>query len=280
MSLYDSLQEKLDGRPYSNYFVCLCPFHKESRPSFFVYEDGRFFCKSCNKSGTVEYLDKFLGSHFRLTQSQKSKPQLLPRWRQWEQAFGNIEGIANHAHKSLLKFPQFQSYFKKRMIDEYIEQGKFGYISGWNLFPIFAPDGRIVDIVVRAGKTKGDARYVLRPDNGRDTPYLYSPSWDRVKQSDTIIVCFGIIDAWAFESIGLACLTGSTGKSLSHESLKPLNKKFIIIPDLNEERDAHILANKLGWRATVKVLKYDGCKDPDGVRVKYGNQHLLQLIGA
>jgi len=281
MSLYDALQEKLEGRLYSNYFACLCPFHDDSNPSCFVYEDGRFRCASCGKSGTHQYLDKVIGSHLRLTRSQVGKSQVLPRWRDWEKQYGDIEGIAHHAHKALLKFPQFQSYFRKRKIDEYIEKGKFGYLSGWNLFPIFAPDGRVIDIVVRAGKSKGDTRYVLRPDSGRDTPYLYSPSWDRIKQSSVVYVVYGIIDAWTMESLGLACVTGTAGKSLPAESLKPLNKRFIIIPDSGEERESRLLANSLGWRCKAQKISYpDGTKDVDEIRMKFGNQYLLQLIGA
>lgn len=279
MSLYESLQERLDNKPYSNYFSTWCPFDEHQSQALLVYDDGRFWCLSCHKSGTIEYLDRFIGSHYRLTQRQSTKFQLLPKWRAWEREYGDVEGIANHAHKSLLKFPQFQSYFKKRKIDEYISQGKFGYISGWNLFPIFTPDGRIVDIVVRAGKTKGDARYVLRPDSGRDTPYLYCPSWDRVRNSDTIIVCFGVVDSWAFESLGLACITGTTGKSISAESLKSINKRFVIVPDQGEERDAHILSNKLGWRSKVMSLCYpENTKDPDEIRILYGNSVLRDMI--
>jgi len=281
MNLYDSLLEKLDGRQYSNYFSCLCPFHDDNNPSMFVYDDG-FRCASCGKRGTLKYLDSFTGSHFRtsLTRSQ-SKPQLLPRWRKWEQEWGDLEGIANHAHQSLKRYPQFQHYFKKRGINGFIDAGHFGYIMGWNLFPVLDSIGKVVDIIIRSGKGKSDIRYYILPDGTGDSANLYCPSWKRVLSSEVVYVCFGIIDAWAFEAIGLPVVTGTTGKSLSADTLKPLGKQFIIVPDLNEEREAYLLANKLGWRATVKKLKYDdGVKDPDGVRAKFGNDYLVQMIGA
>ncbi len=258
-----------------------CLWHgADHNPSLMVHEDG-FHCKTCGKRGSLAYLDRTVGSHFQLTRRQVSKPQLLPRWRSWEEKYGTIEGIASAAHKSLKTFPQFQKYYKVRKIDEFIEQGNFGYLAGWYTFPVYSPEHHIVDIVVRAGKHKNDARYVLRPDRDRVGTFLYSPSWDRVQQAEVIYVVYGIIDSWAMEALGLPCVTGTTGKSLSADQLKPLGKKFIIVPDDGEEREAYLLENKLGWRAEVKKLKYDDdCKDPDNVRVKFGNQYLLQLLGA
>lgn len=283
MSLYETLLERLDGHPYSNYFTICCPFHSESNPSFFVYEDdGRFYCKSCRKSGTIEYLDKFLGSHLNasLTRSQ-SKSQVLPSFRQWERDYGDLEGIANYAHKSLKSFSQFQSYFKQRKIDAFIDIGRFGYIMGWLLFPVLNQHGKVVDIIVRAGKSKSSGRYFLLSGDRNSSPNFYVPNWKRVNKSETIYVCYGVIDAWAFEAIGLPVVTGCTGKSLSADILKPLNKKFIIVPDDGEEVEAHRLANKLGWKASVKTLRYeDDVKDPDGVRIIFGNEYLKNLIGA
>lgn len=281
MGLYESLQDKLNNvRTYSTYFMCSCLWHgADHNPSLMVHEDG-YHCKACGKHGSLAYLDKVLGSHFRMTQSQTVKSNVLPRWKKWEQEHGSIEGIANYAHKSLLKFPQFQSYFKKRKIDNFITLGHFGYIDGWILFPVFSQRMEVVDIIIRAGTSKNNVRYVLIRGDTYGTTHLYSPNWTRAIQSDTIYIVFGVIDSWSMESIGLPCVTGCTGKSLSADLLKPLGKKFIIVPDEGEERESHILANKLGWRASVKKLKYDDCKDPDEVRAKFGNEHLLQMIGA
>lgn len=248
----------------------------------FVYEDG-FRCASCGKRGSLAYLDKQLGSHFTLTrsQAQASKPQVLPRWKKWEEQHGSLEGIANYAHKSLLKFPQFQSYFKKRKIYEHIEKGIFGYIDGYAIFPVINRDRKVIDIVTRTSNSRNGNRYSVSPLISISQHPLYSPDWRRIEESNVVYVVFGIIDSWTLESLGLPCLTGTTGKSLSPELLKPLNKKFIIIPDDGEEREAYLLANKLGWRAKVKSLHWDDeCKDVDDERVKFGNQHLLQLIGA
>jgi DNA primase len=111
-------------------------------------------------------------------------------------------------------------------------------------------------------------------------PPLYVPNWKRVLDSDTVFVVYGIIDAWAFEDLGLPCVTGITGKSLSYKHLKEFDKRFVIVPDKYEEDAAEHLANKTGWRATVKRLKWPPeCKDPDEIRVKVGIKALATAIG-
>jgi len=48
-SLYDGTIRKI-GKNY----VCICPFHEEQHPSFYIYSDtNRFYCFGCGKSGDV-----------------------------------------------------------------------------------------------------------------------------------------------------------------------------------------------------------------------------------
>lgn len=281
MALYDTLLDKLEGKEYSNYFVSCCVFHDDHSPSMFVYEDGWFRCAACGKKGTIVYLDKFLGSHHRatLTRSQ-SVPTVLPQWRRWEEKYGSLEGIVNYAHQTLLRYKRFRSFFKKRQIDSFIEQGYLGYLDSWALFPVYNIQRKLVDVVVRSIATNS-VRYVVHPMVGEQHRPLYIPNVDRVLKSGTVYVTFGIIDAISLELIGLPAVTGITGKSLSVETLKPLGKKLIIIPDDGEEKEAYLLANRLGWRASVKKLKYpDDVKDPDEYRRKFGNTQLLTALGA
>lgn len=289
MALYDSLQNRLDNvHVYGHYFSANCPFHDDSSPSFFVYEESdnksmEYQCRACGVHGSLVYLDKYLGSHTRrtLTQSQ-SKPTVLPRWRKWEQEYGDLEGIAQHAHDNLLRNKGYQSYFKKRGIDEYITEGYFGYLDGWYCFPVYSYDHKLLDLVVRGSdKHKGSTRYVVAPVVTDGCGFLYCPKWVEVLNAQTIYVVYGIIDAWSLHALGLPVVTGITGKSLSADLLKPLGKRYIIVPDAGEEREAYNLANKLGWRAKVQKLDYEeGTKDPDDLRRKFGNQYLLNLLGA
>ena len=109
-----------------------------------------------------------------------------------------LEGISNHAHKSLKAFPQFQSYFKMRKIDAYIDVGRFGYIMGNLLFPVLNKSGKVVDIIIRHGKSKSTIRYILLSGNGKPSSRLYSPDWSLVEKSEYIYCPFGVIDSWSF----------------------------------------------------------------------------------
>jgi len=276
MSLYESLLERMNGQEYSNYFTSTCPFHSDTHPSFFVYEDGTFRCASCRKHGTLSYLDKCLGSRF-MPSRNNTVSNVSPSWRKWGDT---LDEIADKAHTMLKRYPQFQGYYKKRKVDEYMEKGTLGYLDGWAIIPVYDSKRTIVDVVARAIKGKKDTRYTLRPSEVAVRP-IFCPNWVRVQEAEQIYVVYGMFDAISLELCGLPVVTGITGKSLNADQLKPLHKRFIILPDYHEEEDAHKLANSLGWRGRVKKLDYpDDVKDPDGVRVKYGNEYLLDMIGA
>ena len=254
--------------------------HDDHTPSFFVYEDGKWFCKSnsCHARGnSLEQLERRLGGHS--VKISNAKPQVLPRWREWEQKYGDLTSIAKYAHQSCKRYPQFMWYFKERKIDQFFDLGFFGYIDQWALFPVFDAKHKIQNVVVRH-TTKKDVRYAIKHIEDSQ-PLLYVPNWRRVQESDTIYVPFGVVDAWAFEACDLAAVTGVTGKSLSAELLKSLGKYVILVPDESEEKEAHRIANTLGWRARVKRIAYpEGEKDPDDLRRHLGNDYLLQAVGA
>jgi hypothetical protein len=277
MTLYTQLQERLQGHPYNGYFACACVFHDDHNPSMFVYEDSqRYSCKSCGARGTLEHLARKLNTGYRVATT--SAPVVLPRWREWERKWGNLQGIAEHAHKSIKNFPAWGFYFRDRGIFQYYEQGMFGFADNWALFPVLDANRKVQNIVVRHTQNKG--RYAIKSVEDK-SPLLYCPNWHRVNSSDVVYVPFGIVDAWAFESVGLACVTGITGKALDPSLLAGLNKKIVLIPDMWEEKEAHRIANQIGWRAKVKSVIYpDDCKDPDNVRRIFGDSYFMNWIGA
>jgi hypothetical protein len=279
-NLYESLMERMEGRPYNNYFACFCPWDKHESPAMLVFEDGMVKCLSCNKIWSHAQLDKKIGSHF-IPQLNYTVSRILPRWKKWENEYGSLEGIADAAHRSLKRHPAFQTYFRKRKIYEYADKGNLGYLDGYCTFPILDNRGRIVNLLVRSSSNKKNSnRYVIHP-NGDNGSCLYCPDWNQVNQAQTVYVTYGIIDAISLHLAGLPSVTGITGKSLSADLLRPLGKRFVIIPDKGEEQEARLLANKLGWRCTVKQLKFpENCKDADDVRRNFGNEYLLNAIGA
>lgn len=278
---YESLQEELDGvRLYDGYFMALCPFHEDSKPSFMVHEDG-YYCKSCRKSGSLEYLRKYLGHKVIEIRPREKVVPVLPQWRKWIEKYETVEGIARAAHGLLTRNSMLDSFFVRRQINQFINTGMFGWLDWWNLFPVFDMAGNVIDIVVRGEKSKGDTKYVLLKKQEEHTPPpLYVPDWGRVLDAKVVYVVYGIIDSWALFSLGLPVVTGTTGQSLSAKLLAPLNKKWIIVPDRKEEESAWKLKIALGFSATVKELDWPyPCKDPDEIRTKKGSAYLYQLLG-
>lgn len=278
--LYNSLLERLEGRPYGHYFAAWCVWDKHSTPAMLVFNDGMVKCLSCNKIWSHEQLNKKIGGHFVPQKNNSVSFRLLPKWRKWEEKYESLEGIVEYAHNSLKKHKQFQTYFKERKIYEFMESGSLGYLDGWAVFPVYVRTGEIVDLVARSISNHSDIRYVVHPSNGNHEFHpLYVPSWERLDKSDTVYVVYGLIDAISLHLAGLPVVTGVTGKSLSPELLKPLGKRLIIVPDDGEEKEAHLLANKLGWRAKVKKMTWpDKCKDTDDIRRLYGNEALLSAL--
>jgi hypothetical protein len=270
-TLYSQLQEKLQGHIYKGYFMASCLWHgTDIHPSLQVSEFG-FKCLSCGKHGSLVSLNKFLGG--RDIKVNNGKSQVLPAWKKWEQKYGDLEGIATFAHKHAELW-----YMEHRGIDKFYEQGFLGTIDNFLLFPVFDEHRKIVSIVLRyTGKNKNTSRYITHQTiDGKQ--YLYIPNRERVNNSDYVVVCYGIIDSWSFEDIGIPAVTGCVGKFSSPELLLPLNKKIYIVPDAGEENDAHRLSNSLGWKSKVLSFKYpNGLKDVDEVRMGLGKEKLLSM---
>ena len=281
--LQESLFDKLEGSRWSGnerYFACWCPFDTHHKPALLVFNDG-YTCLSCGTSGDLEYLNRFLSKGTINVLQKRStvlKP-ILPKWSSWQRRYETLEGIADAAHR--IADNGMRGYFQKRKIDQFFEQGFFGRLDGWYLFPVFNREHEIVDIVVRAGNGKKDkgAKYVVSSMNDGERP-LYVPNWERVIRSDVLYIVFGIITAWSMEAIGLPCATGITGKSLNPELLRDFHKQIIVIPDYDEDNAGVKLVNGLGWRGKLKLVDFpSSCSDLDDVRVQFGNNALLNLIG-
>ena len=275
MNLQKQLADKLERVTWAgHYFYCLCPFHPDNSPSFLVYPDY-CICKSCDKQGSLEWLNSQL-SGTSLTPSKARKSKLLPKWKKWEQLHGGMDEVAIKAHQNVLQGSN--GYFKKRKINQFSEQGKFGFLDRWALFPVLDRNNQVIDIVVRAIKQK-NVHYVIRPYSEQEMRPLYVPNWGRVLENKYIYIVFGLITAWSLEAIGEPVVTGITGKAIKPELLDEFQKKLIVIPDYNEEKDGAKLVSNLGWRGKLKLIDWpNSCDDLDDVRVKHGNNKLKELL--
>jgi DNA primase len=152
---------------------------------------------------------------------------------------------------------------------------KLGWLDDWITFPIYDENGHLIGATARAGETnKSTAKYCNVPDMSPNL--LYIPDWKMVKLQDKIYLTFGIIDAVTLTQLGYAGISTTTGKRLDHTSLDFLRKRIIIIPDRGEEREAIMLASKLGWRGSVARIDWpDNCKDINDLHTKDGVEKWL-----
>jgi len=259
-SLYETLTSAywLDNK---RYFACDCPFDTHAKPALLVYSDGSW-CQSCGKSYSLEYLEQQASSIPTSFRPVIKEFKVLPKWKRWETRYGDLEGISTAAHKNLLKMKA--TYFKKRGLDDYIEKACYGLLDGWAVIPVFDADRRVIDIVARSINQKG-VKYAVSVLSENEIRPLYTVNWNLVHKSDKVYVVFGMFDIVAFDRLGLACVTGITGKSINAQLFDPFpGKEFVIVPDKGEEGAAYRLAEKLGWRGSVLRLSYPyPLKDPD-----------------
>ena len=285
MSLYEDIKELVENDPYSGYFSMMCPWDEHAAPALLVHEDldkpeeeRTCHCLSCGKTWRHTTLwKKLTGNTVAVIPGARKSQKFLPNWKRWEERYGSIENLVQKAHNNVTIFPNTHAwYLVKRQLMPVYKLAKLGYLDEWLLFPIFDPQGKVLDVIAR--DTKGRSKYVIHA-NDEDTPLLYVPNWDRVMSSKTIYIVYGLIDALALEMCEIPCITGSTGQSLSYKRLIALNKKYAIIPDRDEDTSARKLAKSLGNFTHIIRLPYeDEIKDPDGLRMKYGLPHLKSLI--
>ena len=109
---------------------------------------------------------------------------------------------------------------------------------------------------------------------------MYLPRYGQLdrpfeQQPALLFVTFGLFDAMTLSLLGYPAATSTIGKgSFRAEWLDGWSGRIAVLPDLTEEREAHLLVRDLGWRGTVLELPYpEGTKDPndfyqhDGVRL-------------
>lgn len=285
--LYNSLQEKLQGvHLYDGYFTAICPYHRSEpvRSSLFVYIGGHDFkCRSCGKYGSLEALNaklsgKLIGPS---PDTVSSKTQARVPFMKWLRQYGSFESAANYAYKVAKNNDFLISFFAARKVSECIRVGRFGWIDGYYSFPVYSQDGTFVDWVVRSSPSKKniDSKYAVKPHEKGEPPHLYCPSWERVENSNTVYVPFGILDSWTVYLAGLASITTITGQMINTSMFSDIRKHIVVIPDYNEEVSARKFVNELGWRGKLLLIDWpDGCKDLNDVHMKYGIEKVKELI--
>jgi len=272
-NLLDEIIEYLDGATrYERYISANCPFHDDTRPSFFVYEDN-YKCLSCGAFGRTEHLLERLGKA-NFVHTPTPRTYFRNPWTRWLKK-NTLSEIIKSASRNAPSV-----YMRKRGISDKIQvELKIGIRENWITFPIVNKSNNIIGAVARAGQgNQSTAKYVTPA--GQSPDLLYIPSWKRLEASRTIFLVFGIIDALSLYLLGLPAFSTTSGKRLNPRALDQFRKYIYILPDHREEKEADKLASQLGWRGKAIVIPYpDDCKDINDLLVK-DRAFLLSIFGA
>lgn len=256
----DELLELLEGaKEYDRYISALCPFHADSSPSLLVYPD-RYHCTACGASGETKYLVRKLRSKTGKIIIADTKERTRNPFGKWlrKKSLSEILKLA----KSNMSLDHARGYLRGRgFTDETINSLWLGYFDGWITIPIINQNRKLAGALVRATTgLNATTRYFV--PYGQDPNLVYCPDWGRVNEADEVFLTFGCFDSISLYQVGYASLSTTTGKRLNHRALDHIQKRINIVPDLGEEREASILAAKLGLRGNLYTIKYsDKTKD-------------------
>lgn len=279
-NLLDDLAELLPGaHRYENYIACLCLWHSDSQPSMFVYNDT-FSCKSCGKFGNTKALYEQLKTHSIPHRPVVTKSQPRNPISNWIEVYGSLAKAMYVAHKNLLAHPHMATYLTERrgITLETCKALGIGILDGWICVPFFDIQHHIIGCTIRVG---GHVPYRLYINpKGQNPNLLFDTDPKRTAQAKEVYLLFGIFDAVTLWQAGKAAISTSTGKRLDASALDHIRKPIIIVPDVGEEREAYLLASKLGWRGRVRQLPdIDNVKDVNNLWT-IQPKTLLSFIGA
>lgn len=272
----EKIYQYLDGATrYDRYIHAKCPFHDDSRPSFFVYPYN-YYCKSCPAKGQTKNLLNDLKKKHGVFFAKKETHFRSP-WSKWEDKYGSLEETLKRAHRNLIANHK-TAYLTKRCIEmKTILALELGWMDDWITFPVLNCTGQIIGGIARAGETnKTQSKYCNYP--GMSAEIIYVPDYKMVEYSPRLYLTYGILDAVSLYQLGYASASTTTGKRVDPSAFDTIRKIITIIPDEGEEIDAVWLSARLGWRGKVLKMNYpEGCKDVNDALMK-NKDYLVSIL--
>lgn len=260
------------ARRYTNYILALCPFHDDSKPSLLVFEDGRYNCLGCLKTGTWSELEGVSGGS-----SEGAGVTVLSPVLSGPKIPNDHEVFVEMANKTLVEFPDMGKYLKDRKVDSMVKTAKLGWWDGWIVIPVFSRMRELQGLILRSTPLQQEHTGIRYWGPAGQEALMYVPDWKLWKESDYGVICFGMIDAIALASVGIPAVTTTGGmRSFDAKWLEKERRPLLIMPDRDEEWVAKKLANDLGWRGKVVKIEYtDELKDPADL-VRAGKTHYIK----
>jgi len=306
-------QQNWDASPAghgSSEFVGRCPWHRETRPSFYVNPcKNLFYCHGCGPGGDlIRFIQ--LSRHLSFRQSLASlEQQSVPPV---DSAAGLEEAVA-FDQEQLDSYPEALRYLKQRGVRDpaLIQQLRIGYAPGGSLRRHLTPPGYSFDLLRRIGRLNsqgrdsfygrvvfpgcqdgrlvnlygrslGDAfahRFLPGPKGG-----LYAG--ERVRQCPEVILVEGLFDYAVWWQAGFRHLTCSLGAHLNPGQFRQLCDgprtvylTFDVDANGSGQQASQRLAHRLRARgiATRRVLLPQG-HDPNSFFVQGGDACQFQSL--
>jgi len=273
---FDELKEVLEScKDYGYYLAALCPFHDDAKPSLFIYEDT-YKCVACGTWGYTSELLKRLGKT-RVKYKQEDEHETVNPFSRWLRT-QSLYDVCKSAWNTINYYSALGNYITRdRGISENFRRSLgLGYKDDWYTIPLFSREQKLVGCVARAIPTS-QSRYKYTQPHGQNPNLLYAPNWRLYDRAKIVFLTYGIFDAITLAINGVMAFSSISGKLTNPIGLVDIRKRIVIIPDLGEEKEANILASKLGWRGNVARISYpDGTKDLNDIWMK--NKSLFQEV--
>ena len=145
-------QQNWSARPagHGTEFVGLCPFHPETRPSFYVNaRKNLFYCHGCGQGGDlIRFVELSRHLSFRQSLAYLEQQRALPA-----DAAAMPEQAAAFYQQQLARYPEALRYLEQRGVHDpaLIEELRIGYAPGGNLRRHLTAQGYSFDLLQRVG---------------------------------------------------------------------------------------------------------------------------------
>ena len=276
-------------------FVGLCPFHAESRPSFYVNaRKNLFYCHGCGRGGDlIRFIELSQRLSFRQTIAYLQQQIALA------DPCGVLEKTAAFYQLQLHRHPEATRYLQQRGLHDpsLIEELGIGYAPGGNLHRHLAAQGYSFDRLLKTGliNLRGNdafCRRVIFPcrQHGRIVnlygrsigaafPHRLLPrskgglfAWESVRHRDTVILVEGLFDLAVLWQSGFRHTTSAFGTHPTSAQLDQLcqrrGRSVYIVFDQDENQAGQFASRQLAQHlksagVTARIVRLPAGHDPN-----------------
>ena len=266
----------LDLQRQGSRFVCNCPFHPESRPSFTVYtETNSFYCFSCQAGGDPLKLANLLDPDIKLWSQlvkwyRDSGSEITRVPFKITPSLGRIQELLDFESR-VVTLPDFPLSEDSFLASFGVRYAKEGGLKGRHVIPIHL-NGALVAFEARDFNSKLNPKTLILPPLVNIHSYLWNI--DNIESKKQVTVVEGIKGALAVIGFGFPSVVSSFGARLTSEQVSLLLSKtpteIIVAYDADEAGELGALAavsQLLAWFKVSKVALPKG-KDPWDVTKK------------